>query len=138
MPIKSYRPVTPVLRYKKTEERQQVTSSIAHKPLLVAKNRANGRNNTGRITVRHRGGGHKRFYRIIDFKRKKFGVPGVVETIEYDPNRTCNIALVKYLDGERRYIIATTNMAVGQSVLVASIGLCFVFIAATGFLALSR
>lgn len=117
MAIKSYKPTTPTLRYKKTNTYEQVTTDTPYKPLLEAKRRTNGRNNYGRITVRHRGGGHKRFYRIIDFKRKKFDIPAVVETIEYDPNRTANIALVKYLDGERRYIIATANMTVGQKIL---------------------
>jgi large subunit ribosomal protein L2 len=117
MPIKSYRPITPVLRYKKTEDRGDLSGQQAHRPLLAAMRRHGGRNNTGRITVRHRGGGHKRFYRIVDFKRDKIGVPGVVETIEYDPNRTCHIALVKYRDGERRYMLATANLAVGNSVL---------------------
>jgi large subunit ribosomal protein L2 len=78
--------------------------------------RTNGRNNRGVITVRHRGGGHKRFYRIIDFKRNKFNIPGVVESIEYDPNRSSFIALIKYIDGERRYILATSKMVVGMNV----------------------
>ncbi|MDH5218084.1 MAG: 50S ribosomal protein L2, partial [Gammaproteobacteria bacterium] len=85
--------------------------------LLEKKIQSSGRNNTGRITVRHRGGGHKKHYRIIDFKRNKIGVPGVIERLEYDPNRTANIALVKYIDGERRYIIAPQNVKAGDPVI---------------------
>jgi large subunit ribosomal protein L2 len=88
-----------------------------HRPLLESKGKSGGRNNHGRITTRHRGGGHKQRYRIIDFKRNKDGVPGIVERIEYDPNRTANIALIKYADGERRYIIAPKGVGVGQEVL---------------------
>lgn len=117
MPIKSYKPVTPTLRYKSTNTFDQVTTDQPYKPLLVPMNRINGRNNRGVITVRHRGGGHKRFYRIIDFKRNKYNIVGVVETIEYDPNRSSFIALVKYSDGERRYILATTSMKVGTKIV---------------------
>jgi large subunit ribosomal protein L2 len=117
MALKKYRPLTPTLRYKTTTVFDQITTDTPHKPLLVAKSRTNGRNNRGVITVRHRGGGHKRFIRIIDFKRDKINVPGIVETIEYDPNRSAFIALVKYVDGERRYILATVNMKVGQKIL---------------------
>ncbi|MBN1757419.1 MAG: 50S ribosomal protein L2 [Chitinispirillaceae bacterium] len=117
MPVKSYRPVTPTLRYKSTVSYQQITSDSPYKPLVKAKKKINGRNNRGVITVRHRGGAQKRFYRIIDFKRDKFNVPGIVETIEYDPNRSAFIALVKYSDGERRYILATVNMTVGMQVI---------------------
>jgi large subunit ribosomal protein L2 len=107
------------LRYKTTSSFDQITTDEPYKPLLVAKLRANGRNNNGHITVRHRGGAHKQFYRIIDFKRNKRDIAGIVETIEYDPNRTCYIALVKYPDGERRYILATLNMKAGQKVIAA-------------------
>jgi len=117
MPIKSYNPITPVLRYKTTNTFEQITTDEPHKPLLLPKKNINGRNNTGRVTVRFRGGGHRRFIRIIDFKRNKIDVPGVVETIEYDPNRSAFIALVKYIDGDRRYILATTGMKVGQKLL---------------------
>lgn len=117
MPVKSYNPVTPTLRYKSTSNFQQITTDTPFKPLIKAKKRINGRNNRGVITVRHRGGGHKRFYRIIDFKRDKLNIPGIVETIEYDPNRSAFIALVKYADGERRYILATVNMKVGMTVV---------------------
>jgi large subunit ribosomal protein L2 len=119
MPNKTYRPVTPVLRYKTTNSFEQVTVDEPHKPLLAAKKRGSGRNNAGRITVRHKGGGHKRFYRIVDFKRNKQNIPGIVETVEYDPNRSSFIALIKYADGERRYIIATNNMKPGMTVLSA-------------------
>jgi len=117
MPVKQYRPTTPTLRYKTTTSFKQITTNEPHKPLLVAKHSSGGRNNRGVITVRHRGGGHKRFIRVIDFKRDKFNVPGIVETIEYDPNRSAFIALIKYVDGDRRYILATVNMKVGQRVI---------------------
>jgi large subunit ribosomal protein L2 len=117
MALKKYRPTTPTLRYKTTTVFDQITTDTPHKPLLAAKRRTNGRNNRGVITVRHRGGGNKRFIRIIDFKRDKFDIPGVVDTIEYDPNRSAFIALVKYVDGERRYILATVGMKVGQKIM---------------------
>ncbi len=88
-----------------------------HKGLLAKKSKTGGRNNAGRITTRHRGGGHKQRYRIIDFKRNKDGVPGIVERIEYDPNRTAHIALIRYADGERRYIIAPRGIAAGAEVM---------------------
>ena len=90
-----------------------------HKALLEKKSKNGGRNNNGRITVRHQGGGHKQHYRIIDFKRNKFDIPAVVETIEYDPNRSAHLALLKYADGERRYIIAPGKIKVGDPVLSA-------------------
>ncbi len=117
MPIKAYRPLTPTLRYKTTNAFEQVTTDTPYKPLTEIKAKCNGRNNRGIITVRHRGGGHKNFYRIIDFKRNKFNIPGIIETIEYDPNRTCFIALVRYIDGERRYILASVNMKVNLKIL---------------------
>jgi len=117
MPLKKYNPITPTLRYKTTSSFDQITTDTPHKPLLVAKRRTSGRNNRGVITVRHKGGGHKRFIRIVDFKRDKFDVPGIIETIEYDPNRSAFIALIKYVDGERRYILATVNMKVGQKIM---------------------
>lgn len=117
MPMKSYRPLTPTLRYKTTNAFEQITTDTPFKPLLEVKEKINGRNNRGKITVRHRGGAHKKFYRIIDFKRNKFNIPGIIETIEYDPNRTCFIALVRYLDGERRYVLASTNMKVDQKIV---------------------
>lgn len=119
MPIKSYRPLTPVQRYKTTIVYSQLTTDEPHSPLCVSKKRMGGRNSNGHITVRHQGGGHKKYYRIIDFKRNKRDIPGVIETVEYDPNRTCFIALVKYIDGERRYILATVNMKPGMKILAA-------------------
>ena len=117
MGIKAYRPTTPTLRYKTTNAFEQVTTDTPHKPLCVSKKKGSGRNNTGRIMVRHRGGGSRRFIRLIDFKRDKKNIPGMVETIEYDPNRSAFIALVKYADGERRYILATANMKPGMKIL---------------------
>jgi large subunit ribosomal protein L2 len=117
MALKSFRPITPVQRYKQVNMREQLTNDAPHHPLLVAKRKHGGRNANGRITVRHHGGGNKRYYRIVDFARTKRNIPGVVETIEYDPNRSAFIALVKFQDGERRYILATTNLKVGQRVL---------------------
>jgi len=117
MPMKTYRPITPIQRYKSTNTFDQITTDEPYKPLLVSKKRIHGRNNRGVITVRHRGGGHKRYYRIIDFKRNKFDIPGVIETIEYDPNRSAFIALVKYVDGERRYVLATPGMQVGTKIM---------------------
>ena len=119
MALKSYRPITPTLRYKTTSSFDQITTDEPFKPLLVAMTRMNGRNNNGHITSRHRGGGHKRFYRIIDFKRNKRDVAGEIQTIEYDPNRTCYIALALYPDGEHRYVLATLNMKVGQKIIAA-------------------
>jgi large subunit ribosomal protein L2 len=117
MGLKNYKPLTPTLRYKTTNTFEQVTTDTPYKPLLVSKKKASGRNNTGQITVRHRGGGSRRFIRIIDFKRDKQNIPGVVETIEYDPNRSAFIALIKYADGERRYILATANMKPGSKIV---------------------
>ena len=117
MAIKNYKPTTPGLRKMSTLVNEEITKG--NKPekslLKVAKKNA-GRNNTGKITVRHQGGGVKRRYRIIDFKRNKLNVPGTVATIEYDPNRTANIALISYADGEKRYIIAPKGLTVGQTV----------------------
>jgi large subunit ribosomal protein L2 len=120
MALKSYRPLTPVLRYKTTiDYGSLLTADEPYKPLCSYKKSTGGRNNDGHMTVRHRGGGQKKYLRTIDFKRNKRDIPGTVETIEYDPNRTCFIALVKYLDGERRYILATVNMKPGQKVMAA-------------------
>jgi large subunit ribosomal protein L2 len=120
MAIKTYRPLTPVLRYKTTLDFAQLTTDKPHAPLCVAKKRMGGRNSDGHMTVRHHGGGHKKNYRIIDFKRNKRDITGVVESIEYDPNRTCFIALIKYSDGERRYILATVNMKTGMKVMAGA------------------
>ena len=121
MAIKSFRPKTHSLRFKTVlDYKQDLTTDQPHKPLLEAKNRISGRNNYGQISVRHRGGGNKRFYRIIDFKRDKNGIPAKVETIEYDPNRSAFIALLSYADGERRYILQPTGLKVGMSVVSGS------------------
>lgn len=117
MPIKRFRPKTPTLRYKTVLQSDEVTESQPHKPLLTYLKETAGRNNHGRITVRRRGGGHKRRYRIIDFRRNKLNIPAVVETIEYDPNRSANIALVCYADGARSYIIAPKGLKVGQKIV---------------------
>ena len=116
MAIKKYKPTSPGRRAMSITIRVEGTTNEPHKPLLDKRNRTGGRNNKGWISVRHHGGGHKRRYRIIDFRRDKVGVPARVETIEYDPNRSANIALLCYADGERRYIVAPNGLAVGNSV----------------------
>jgi large subunit ribosomal protein L2 len=116
MAIKTYRPVTPTLRFKTTQVNDDLTTDAPHKPLLVVKQRTGGRRNAGDLTMRHHGGGHKQKLRLIDFKREKFGVPGRVATIEYDPNRSARIALVHYADGEKRYILQPIGLKVGQTV----------------------
>src|SRR5438270_6850443 len=105
MPIKTYRPLTPSLRFKTTLVNDEITTDRPHKPLTQIKQRTGGRRNSGDLTSWHRGGGHKRKLRSIDFKRDKFGIPGTVVSIEYDPNRSARIALVSYADGEKRYIV---------------------------------
>lgn len=117
MAIKSYNPTTPGRRGMSTLVNSEITKSTPEKSLTVVIKKNGGRNNQGKITVRHQGGGAKRKYRIIDFKRNKLNVPGVVASIEYDPNRTANIALINYVDGEKRYIIASKNLKVGMEVM---------------------
>lgn len=117
MGIKTYRPVTSSLRQKTGLTFEELTTRRPHKPLVESLSKSGGRNSRGRISVRRRGGGHKRLYRIIDFKRDKIGVPGVVDTIEYDPNRSAFISLIKYKDGEKRYILAPLDLKVGQPVI---------------------
>ena len=117
MGIKTYRPVTSSLRQKTGLTFEELTTRRPYKPLLKSLSKSGGRNSRGHISVRHRGGGHRRLYRIIDFKRDKIDVPGVVETIEYDPNRSAFISLIKYKDGERRYILAPLNLRVDQTVI---------------------
>jgi large subunit ribosomal protein L2 len=114
--LKVYRPTSPGRRGMVGSDFSAITKSKPEKSLLVPKKRNAGRNNQGRITVRHRGGGAKRRLRIIDFKRDKFGVPGTVASIEYDPNRSANIALLHYADGEKRYILAPLGLKLGQRV----------------------
>ena len=116
MPIKNYKPNTPGTRGMSTLINEEITKSTPEKSLLVKKSKTGGRNNQGKITVRHIGGGVRRKYRLIDFKRNKDGVIGKVATIEYDPNRSANIALINYMDGEKRYIIAPLNLKVGDKI----------------------
>ncbi len=116
MGIKKFKPITPTLRYRTVSDFADVTRSKPEKSLLDTKKRTGGRNNAGRITMRRRGGGHKRRYRIIDFKRRKLEVPAKVAAIEYDPNRSARIALLHYADGEKRYILAPNALKVGDKV----------------------
>ena len=116
MPIKNYKPNTPGTRGMSTLINDEITKSTPEKSLLVKKSKTGGRNNQGKITVRHIGGGVRRKYRIIDFKRNKDGIEGRVASIEYDPNRSANIALINYVDGEKRYIIAPLNLKVGDKI----------------------
>ena len=113
MAIRNYKPTTPGRRKMSALVNEEITTSTPEKSLTVTLKKNSGRNNQGRITVRHQGGGVKRKYRIIDFKGNKVNVPGTVATIEYDPNRTANIALINYADGEKRYIIAPKGLEVG-------------------------
>lgn len=116
MGIKKFRPVTPTLRYKTVLDKVEITEEKPYKPLTKGKTGDSGRGYKGQITVRRRGGGHKRKFRVIDFKRDKFGIPGRVESVEYDPNRSANIALICYADGEKRYIIAPETLTVGDKI----------------------
>ena len=116
MGIKSYKPTSPGRRFMTTETFDDVTRSEPERSLVEPVTRKGGRNNNGRITTRHQGGGHKRRYRVIDFKRDKDGVPAKVAHIEYDPNRSARIALLHYADGEKRYIVAPQGLKVGDTV----------------------
>ena len=117
MAIKKYKPTTPGRRGMTTLVNETITASRPERSFVEALNKKGGRNNNGRITTRHQGGGAKRQYRIIDFKRNKDDIPAVVKTIEYDPNRSANIALLAYIDGEKRYIIAPNGLTVGTRVI---------------------
>ncbi len=117
MGIKTYEPRTPGLRHRTGLTYEELTKDAPYKPLLEYLPASGGRDSRGHLATRHRGGGHKRMYRIIDFKRDKLDIPGVIETIEYDPNRSAFISLVKYADGERRYILTPLNVKVGQTVI---------------------
>ena len=117
MGIKTYRPYTETRRYQTGLTFEEVTSTEPYKPLLEPKQRISGRNNQGELTVWHRGGGHKRQYRVIDFKRDKIGIPARVATVEYDPNRSALIALVNYADGEKRYILYPVGLKVGDKIV---------------------
>lgn len=117
MPIKKYKPTTPGRRNMSTLVNKAITTDTPEYSLTESLSKTGGRNNNGRITTRHIGGGHKRLYRIIDFKRNKDGIPAKVATIEYDPNRSANIALLHYVDGEKRYILAPKGLTVGATIL---------------------
>jgi len=114
MAIRKFKPVTPGTRWMSVAAFDEITKTRPEKSLVEALRKSGGRNNTGRVTSRHRGGGHKRFYRVIDFKRNKFGMDAKVTAIEYDPNRSARIALLQYADGERRYIIAPDGVKAGD------------------------
>jgi len=116
MALKKYKPTSPGRRFQSVSDFAEITRKDPEKSLLAPLHKTGGRNNNGRITTRHQGGGHKRQYRLIDFKRKKDGVPAKVATIEYDPNRSARIALLHYADGEKRYILAPGKLAVGDTV----------------------
>jgi large subunit ribosomal protein L2 len=120
MPVKKFRPVTPTLRFKTVSSFDEVTTGNPEKTLLEPLKKTGGRNSRGRITSRRRGGGHKRSYRRIDFKRNKIDVPAVVNSIEYDPNRSARIALLHYVDGEKRYILSPNGLKVGDLVSAGS------------------
>ncbi len=117
MGLKKFRPITQTTRYKTVLDFSEITETEPYKPLTSGKKENAGRGNKGHISVRRRGGGHKRRYRIIDFRRDKYGIAGRVDTIEYDPNRSANIALISYVDGEKRYIVAPDTLKVGDSIL---------------------
>jgi len=117
MALRKFNPTTPGQRHKLAITFDEITTARPEKSLLAKKNRSGGRNDTGKMTIENIGGGHKKRYRIIDFKRNKFGIPAKVATIEYDPNRTANIALLHYVDGEKRYMIAPAGLEVGMEVI---------------------
>ena len=117
MAVKRFRPTTPTQRYKTVSSFAEITKKTPEKSLLEPMKKSGGRNNQGRLTIRHRGGGHKRMYRIIDFRRDKRGIPAKVASIEYDPNRSARIALLHYVDGEKRYILAPDKLSVGDTVM---------------------
>jgi large subunit ribosomal protein L2 len=117
MPVKSFKPVTPSRRFMTVVTRDEITKDRPEKSLVEGKTRSGGRNNKGQITIWFRGGGHKRRYRVVDFRRDKTGVPARVAAIEYDPNRSARIALLHYADGEKRYILAPVGLTVGQTVV---------------------
>ncbi len=117
MGLRKFKPTTPGQRFKMISDFGEITTSKPEKSLLVGKQRTGGRNNSGKMTMRYIGGGHKKKYRIVDFKRDKDGILAKVKTVEYDPNRSARIALVTYADGEKRYIIAPSGIQVGQSII---------------------
>ena len=117
MAVKRFKPVTPGTRFRVGADYSDVTTNVPEKSLVVKISKSGGRNNTGKMTMRYLGGGHKKSYRLIDFKRDKKDIPAKVATIEYDPNRSARIALLHYADGEKRYIIAPDSLAVGQTII---------------------
>jgi large subunit ribosomal protein L2 len=117
MPVKYFKPTTPTRRFASVLDKSELTKQTPEKSLTEGINKSGGRNNKGRITIRFRGGGHKRAYRVIDFKRDKTGVPAKVASIEYDPNRSAHIALLNYVDGEKRYILYPVGLEVGRTVM---------------------
>ena len=117
MPVKRFRPLTPSLRFKIADDRSQLSKVSPEKSLLVPTSKTGGRNSNGKMTMRYRGGGHKQMLRVIDFKRNKHDIPARVASLEYDPNRTAWVALLHYVDGEKRYILAPREIKVGQSVM---------------------
>lgn len=120
MPIKRYRPTSPGRRFVTVSTFEEITKATPEKSLIKTIKKTGGRNNAGRITCRHIGGGHKRRYRVIDFKRDKRDIPAKVESVQYDPNRSANIALLLYADGERRYILAPKDLKVGDTLMAGS------------------
>lgn len=119
MAVKRFKPVTPGTRFRVGGDYSNITTNVPEKSLVVKIKKSGGRNDTGKMTMRYLGGGHKRSYRLIDFKRDKKEIPATVATIEYDPNRTARIALLHYADGEKRYIIAPEGLTVGQTVVAS-------------------
>lgn len=117
MAIKKYRPITPSMRFRTTAAFDEITSAVPEKSLIEILTKSGGRNNKGRLTARHRGGGHKQYYRIIDFKRDKREIAARVASIEYDPNRSARIALLHYADGEKRYILAPDGLKVNDTII---------------------
>jgi len=117
MPIRNYKPTSAGRRFQSVQTFDEITASRPHKPLVESLERSGGRNNRGELTSWWRGGGHKRNYRVIDFKRDKFNIPGKVSTVEYDPNRSARIALVTYADGEKRYILHPVGLKVGDAIM---------------------
>ena len=117
MAVKKYKPITPGMRDMTGHTFEEITKSTPERSLVVIKKRSGGRNAYGRVTVRHRGGGARRYIRMVDFKREKFGIPAKVAAIEYDPNRTARLALLNYADGEKRYIVSPLDLKVGDTVM---------------------
>src|SRR6188474_360123 len=121
MAVKRYKPITPGQRFRVSVDNSDITTNVPEKSLVVSVNtRSGGRNNSGKMTMRYLGGGHKQAYRLIDFKRNKFDIPAKVATIEYDPNRSARIALLHFVDGEKRYMLAPDGIAQGDLLMSGS------------------